>query len=108
MSDFPGLSKAEYERLALLIEECGEVIQAAAKVLRHGYHSHHPNISDGPNNRGNLEKELGDLSAAVCLMNKARDINLHEDVAACADLKWKNVQKYLHHQDPKLFQGGRF
>jgi hypothetical protein len=39
---FNGLTPAEAERLALLAEECGEVIQAIGKVLRHGYESRHP------------------------------------------------------------------
>src|SRR5574343_752810 len=32
---FNRLSEAELERLAILIEECGEVAQAACKVIRH-------------------------------------------------------------------------
>lgn len=35
---FNGLSPAEVERLALLAEECGEVIQTVGKILRHGYY----------------------------------------------------------------------
>ena len=36
-SHFNKLTPAQAERLAILIEECGEVIQAATKILRHGY-----------------------------------------------------------------------
>lgn len=36
---FNQLKPSEAERLACLIEECGEVIQAAGKILRHGYKS---------------------------------------------------------------------
>ena len=43
MSDhFNGLTPAEAERLAMLAEECGEVIQMVGKILRHGYDSYHP------------------------------------------------------------------
>jgi len=51
MSDekhFNGLSPAEAERLALLAEECGEVVQAVCKVLRHGYESTNPTLCNGP------------------------------------------------------------
>ena len=37
MNNFNQLTPAETERLAILAEECGEVIQAVGKILRHGY-----------------------------------------------------------------------
>lgn len=49
------------ELLVLLIEECGEVIQAATKCLRFGY-----DIDSGVgygNNRDMLAKEMGELTA---------------------------------------------
>jgi NTP pyrophosphatase (non-canonical NTP hydrolase) len=60
---FNQLSPAEAERLAFLIEECGEVIQAASKVLRHGYESFDPTIPihERLTNRGALARELGDV-----------------------------------------------
>ena len=36
VTPFNGLTPAEAERLALLMEECGEVVQIIGKVLRHG------------------------------------------------------------------------
>src|SRR5579872_899269 len=38
----PRLTPAQIERLALLAEECGEVMQAVSKILRHGYESRNP------------------------------------------------------------------
>ncbi len=55
---FNGLHPAEAERLALLIEECGEVVQAASKVLRHGYKSYDPTVRGGPDNQEALAKEI--------------------------------------------------
>lgn len=49
------------ELLILLIEECGEVIQAATKCLRFGY-----DVDRGTgygNNRDALSREFGDLAA---------------------------------------------
>jgi NTP pyrophosphatase (non-canonical NTP hydrolase) len=92
---FNRLTPAEAERLALLSEEMGEAIQVIGKILRHGYESHHP--GGGPTNRELLEKEIGDVRAAVVMMNEANDISSiaidrHEI------LKMVNVRKYLHHQ----------
>jgi NTP pyrophosphatase (non-canonical NTP hydrolase) len=91
---FNGLTPAEAERLALLAEECGEVIQAIGKVLRHGYESRHPD--GGPTNREALEKEIGDAHHAIIRMGNAGDISGNA-VLRHADDKEKNVAKYLHH-----------
>lgn len=47
------------EVLVLLIEECGEVIQAATKCLRFGYDVDHG--VDYGNNKMVLSREIGDL-----------------------------------------------
>lgn len=66
------MKPAEKERLVLLIEECGEVIQAAAKALRFGY--------GGPRklsslNRARLEHEIGGLLCIVRLMTRYGDVS---------------------------------
>lgn len=94
----PFLSPAEAERLALLAEECGEVIQVIGKILRHGYESRHPD--GGPTNRQLLEKELGDVFAACDLMwhdHGDRDIN-RDQINNARFTKHGKVKKYLHHQ----------
>jgi NTP pyrophosphatase (non-canonical NTP hydrolase) len=73
-NEIPGLSKAEYERLAILMEEMGEAIQIIGKVLRHGYEGHHPNAPH-TTNRALLELELGDVRAAIILMLRADDLS---------------------------------
>lgn len=50
------------EKLVLLIEECGEVIQAATKCLRFGYEREWPDY--GINHKV-LAKEIGDLLGVV-------------------------------------------
>lgn len=59
---FNGLSAAEAEALALLAEECGEVVQAIGKILRHGLWSEHP--ESGIPNYNTLQREIGDVLAA--------------------------------------------
>lgn len=91
---FNDLTPAEAERLALLMEECGEVVHACAKVLRHGYGSRHPVTDEG--NREAVEKEIGDVLAVVQLMEKAGDVS---GLRYYRQEKLKNVSAYLHHQE---------
>src|SRR5215211_1747580 len=53
------------ELLVLLIEECGEVIQAATKCLRFGYDRDQPGYGV---NHEVLAKELGDLTGVMDAM----------------------------------------
>jgi NTP pyrophosphatase (non-canonical NTP hydrolase) len=92
---FNKLSPAEAERLALLAEECGEVVQAIGKVLRHGFGSSHPD--GGPTNREALERECGDVHHAIWRLTRAGDID-GDVVLQRADEKAKSVMRYLHHQ----------
>lgn len=50
--------------LTCCMEECGEIIQAASKCIRHGVRSHHP---DRPNQDNGFEfmKEVVDLVAVL-------------------------------------------
>lgn len=98
---FNKLTEAQAERIALLMEECGEVVKAAAKILRHGYESVNPTIpvpdDERPEtNRDALERELGDLICAVRNLRHAGDV--HEAaIDNYADRKAKIVKQWLHH-----------
>jgi len=92
------LTDAETERLAILAEEMGEVIQIIGKVLRHGYDSRNPFTEDAPTNRQELEKELGDVELLIYLMAEAKDIDRNViDKRRIA--KGKAIKQWLHHQD---------
>ena len=95
MEHFNRLTPAEAERLALLAEECGEVMQAIGKVLRHSYESRHPD--GGPTNREALERECGDVYHAIWRLIGAGDID-GNGMSQRADDKAKSVVRYLHHQ----------
>lgn len=105
---FNGLTPAEAERLALLIEEAAEVQQIATKILRHGYESVNP-VEQAPTdldpmtNRELLHKELGHLSFATQLMMVSRDPSPHI-IANAARRKAKTVWQWLHHQDQNKFE----
>lgn len=70
------LSPAEHERLVILIEELGESIQAATKILRHGYDSTNPLAESPLNNRDQLECELADVLSIVELMYENKDVSI--------------------------------
>ena len=86
------LTPAESERLYMLMEECGEVIQACSKVLRHGYDSYHPN-NPNVNNRELLTNEVHDLFAVLDMM----DHDIKVDGAQILQ-SVKQKKKYAHHQ----------
>ena len=94
--DFSGLTAAERERLHLLLEECGEAVQAVGKILRHGYDRFNPLIKDPPTNREDLEKEIGHILRAVDFLVKAEDLSRAFINRARES---RGVLKYLHHQD---------
>lgn len=89
------MNDAQRERLTMLIEECGEVIQAATKALRHGYESRHPD--GGPNNREYLMRELEDLLAVQWAMRAAKDISL---IDVWPSDVWARKLRYTYHQEP--------
>lgn len=99
---FNRLTPDEDERLALLLEECGEVIQIVGKIQRHGYASYDPTKiapeDENPvTNRLMLEKELGDVLHAIDRMRFSRDVNYNR-ILEHAEAKVLKVEQYLHHQ----------
>jgi|ERR1035437_3038508 NTP pyrophosphatase (non-canonical NTP hydrolase) len=104
MSDhFNQLSPAEAERLAILAEECGEVVQIVGKILRHGYESYSPLDPHEKPNRRLLEKELGDVLWIIVRMDESADINFslnlsNAGVLARVRRKAISAGPYLHHQ----------
>jgi NTP pyrophosphatase (non-canonical NTP hydrolase) len=99
VKDIPGLSAAEIERLAILAEECGEVVQAVGKVLRHGWDSQSP--YGGKPNRVALEREIGNVRAVVNLMLDAGDVRLR-DVQSWQRCKRLALPRWTHHQEDSM------
>lgn len=96
-----GLSPAQAERLAMLAEECGEVIQVIGKILRHGYASYHPDQQGTPakhrfTNRQALGAELTDLLAVAASL--CRD-GVPEGSLYDQDRAWEKKLRYAHHQE---------
>jgi hypothetical protein len=91
------LNDAQLERLALLLEELGEAQQAIGKILRHGYESCNPVADTGITNRRELERELGDINAAMTLMFRAKDVS-ERGVTLREVKKLASIGRWLHHQ----------
>lgn len=105
MSDFSNnLTPAQAERLAILAEECAEVIQIVGKILRHGYESYNPMVPESHRrpNSDLLRKELGDVVWAIGKLDTACDIDFY--IPDSADMQmWKRRKEntaapFLHHQ----------
>lgn len=87
LCDVPGLTPGEWERLALLSEECGEVVRAIGKIQRYGWESSSPFVAGGRTNRMALERELGSIRAVVNLMLDSQDLRLN------AVQSWQRTKK---------------
>lgn len=94
------LTPAQHERLAILSEECGEVVQAIGKIFRHGVDSYSPNDPDRTTNLVLLETELFDVLATVNAMVSEGDLqqtmlaNENERTQAA----WEKKKRYTHYQ----------
>lgn len=102
------LTHCEAERLAILSEEAGEVmqclgtvVQTVGKILRHGYESHNPLDRDAGTNRDALERELGNFLFAMDLMVKEFDLDASAIEAARVE-KAESIKPWLHHQTPHI------
>ncbi len=67
-------------KLVITMEECGELIRACSKVLRHGV--------DDPKYLNNLQEEMADVKAMIMILSKAYDL--------CPSKTEDLVQKRLH------------
>lgn len=98
MAGFDGVQQdAAAERMALLMEELGEALQAMGKVVRHGWLSVDPTKKqeDQTTNVNDLIRELGHVNAAMVLMDQAGDLN-GDGIYEAARTKLASVQKWLH------------
>ena len=100
---FNKLTEAETERLSILAEECGEVIQAVGKILRHGYDSCHPET--GETNRQALERELGDLEFITGFIEEHCDVN-SMNVLNYSRHKEGKIDRFLHHNQSNPYEDG--
>jgi NTP pyrophosphatase (non-canonical NTP hydrolase) len=94
--NFNKLTPAEAERLALLAEECGELVLAIGKVLRHGYDSRNPHDLTHIDNRYDVATECGDVLAAIQILRDSGDVS-SSTVNRSHLEKLDEVWKWMHH-----------
>ncbi len=85
----------QVELFGWLVEELGEAGHATGKLLRHGATIRNPFEPEGPNNRERLEKEFGDVLAAINYLGVNGQIdanNVYEHMRK----KVEQVQSWLH------------
>lgn len=90
------LDLPEAERLEVLLEELGEVIQIIGKIKRHGYENSHP---DGDTtNRRLLEYEIGHVKNVINMMVNEGDIDINS-IYSSSSKKSQTIWKYLYYQE---------
>lgn len=88
--------EAKNEALALLVEECGEAMQAAGKCLRHGIDHRNPTEKAAPTNREAVAREIGDLLVVI-------DLLIQTGICTRSEIECRRVEKleyigqWLHH-----------
>ena len=92
------MTKAELERLALLSEECGEVIAVIGKILRNGWDNADPTDSASPTNRQRLESEIGDVLFSIRLLTGSGDLSAQRINQALREARLRK-QQWLRHQN---------
>lgn len=97
MAEFAKLTEGARERLEMLAEEAGEIVQAVTKILRHGYDSYNPNDPLKITNKDNLELELADLLSISRRMIYEGDIEGDYEYLSTYDI-WNSKTKFTHHQ----------
>ena len=90
------ISCAERERLTILAEECSEIIQVVAKILRHGWTPVKNEIRY--DNRTDLEKEIGHVQNILRMMIENGDLN-PSSIIKFQNIKHVDIQQYLYYQE---------
>jgi len=78
--------------MAVLQEECAEVIQAVSKINRFGMDSEWQGIT----NKQSLVTEIGDVLAIIGVLMEQTDINItEEDIEIAVEAKLKKLEVFL-------------
>lgn len=94
---FNQLTPAQLERIAILAEECSEVVQVCMKIMRHGLDNFNPLLDEPITNKELLEKEIGHINNIVQMMIESGDIRQSE-VSHSQNIKRAKIHRWLHHQ----------
>lgn len=83
------------EVMAILQEECAEVVQAVSKINRFGMDS----VWQGVSNHQALITEIGDVLAVISILVDETDININsDDLQKAIDAKFEKLKIFLPHK----------
>ena len=81
--------------MAVLQEECAEVIQAVSKINRFGMYGEWQGVT----NKQALVTEIGDVLAIIKVLMKETDINITEnDLEKAVEAKLKKLEIFLPYE----------
>jgi NTP pyrophosphatase (non-canonical NTP hydrolase) len=81
--------------MAVLQEECAEVIQAVSKINRFGMNGEWQGVT----NKQSLVTEIGDVLAIIKVLMEETDINITEDdLEVAIRAKLKKLEIFLPHE----------
>jgi NTP pyrophosphatase (non-canonical NTP hydrolase) len=88
------------EALTILSEECGEVVQVAAKCQRFGIDGVNP--VDNSTNRSRLTQEVGDLLCMIEILTELGIVD-QQEIQSCATIKRRKLEQWsrLFHPEPE-------
>lgn len=99
---FNKLTSAQQEIFFITSEECGEIVRAVGKILRHGLNSEHPRLP-GIDNYQQLILECGDLMYMFEMLDREYP-GFCEKVQIARDEKIQKIRDQkiscLHHVEP--------
>ena len=95
------LTDQQEELLALVIEECSEVIKAATKILRHGCVTEWG--GHDYDNRTELEREMADVYVMIKALIKT-DFVSHQRIVSHVAHKRATVHRWTHTLNAEDFQ----
>ncbi len=81
--------------MAILQEECAEVVQAVSKINRFGLESEWQGVT----NKQALITEIGDVLAIISVLVDETDININDDdIQKAISAKYKKLEIFLPHK----------
>ena len=81
--------------MAILQEECAEVVQAVSKINRFGMHGEWLGVT----NKQSLITEIGDVLAIIKILMHETDINITEkDIEMAVEAKLKKLEIFLPYE----------
>ena len=98
MAAFANLTEAQRERLLMLMEAAGRIVQTGCVAIRHGYDGYDPNDEEQIPHSVSLERGIEYLLSVLTQMNKNQDIT--PDLSGeWLRMVWNTEREWTQHQE---------